>query len=147
MEGVTNYIEIKSNPHLKMSPDGDFFRAWVESLKFIHNLTKKEMEVLAVCLEERWRISRKYPEDTVDAILLSNDKRKVICGKCHIKPKHLNVVLSKFRKNGVIDKNERFYLNLIPTMDKDGARLMINFSFKNEQQLVKLGTQANKQKA
>ena len=147
MEGVTNYIEIKSNPRLRMSPDGDFFRAWVESLRFVHNLTKKEMEVLAVCLEERWRISKKYPEDIVDAILLSNDRRRIICEKCHIKPKHLNVVLSKFRRNGVIDKNEKFYLNLIPSMDRDGARLLINFMFKNERQLVKLGSQANKPRA
>lgn len=147
MERVTNYIQIQSNPKLKMSLDGDFFRAWVESLRFVHNLTKKEMEVLAVCLKERWKISKKVPDDMVDSILLNNESRKTICEKCHIKPKHLNVVLSKFRKNGVIDKNEKFYLNLIPSIDKDGARLMINFSFKNEQQLVKLGPQASKQKA
>jgi hypothetical protein len=146
MAGVTNYIEIKSNPHLKMSPDGDFFKAWVESLKFIHNLTKKEMEVLAVCLEERWKISKKYPDDIIDTILLSNDRRKIICERCHIKPKHLNVVLSKFRKNGVIDKNEKFYLFLIPVMDKEGARLLINFNFKNEQQFVKLGPKTSKQR-
>lgn len=147
MERVTNYIQIQSNSKLKMSPDGDFFRAWVESLRFVHNLTKKEMEVLAVCLKERWKISKKYPDDIVDAILLNNDTRKIICSKCNIKPKHLNVVLSKFRRAGIILTGEKFNLNLIPTIDKDGVRLMINFSFKDEQPLIKLGPQASRKKA
>jgi hypothetical protein len=105
------------------------------------------MDVLAVCLQERYRISKKVPDDDlVDGILLNNDTRKVICKKCGIKPKHLNVILSKFRKNGVI-RDEKIYRNLIPITDKDGARLMINFSFKDEQQLVKLGPQASSKRA
>ena len=79
--------------------------------------------------------------------MVASGRRRVICEKCHIKPKHLNVVLSKFRRNGVIDKNEKFYLNLIPSMDRDGARLLINFRFKDERQLVKLGPQASKPRA
>lgn len=147
MESVTNYIRIESNPKLKMSPDGDFFRAWVESLRFVHNLTKKEMEVLAVFLQKRYKLRKKISDDMVDTYLLSNDTRKEICDECHIKPKHLNVVLSKFRKNGVIDDHERFYLPLIPSIDKDGARLMIDFNFKNERKLIKLGPQASQPKA
>ena len=147
MEKVTNYIQIKPNPKLKMSPDGDFFKVWVAFLKPIHDLTKKEMEVLAAFLQERYRISKKISDlDIVDNLLLSNETRKTICKKCNIKPKHLNVILCKFRMNGVI-RNEKIFLNLIPSIDKDGARLMINFSFKDEQQFIKLGPKANSKKA
>lgn len=147
MEKVTNYIQIKPNPKLKMSPDGDFFKVWVAFLKPIHDLTKKEMEVLAAFLQERYRISKKISDlDIVDNLLLSNETRKIICKKCNIKPKHLNVILCKFRMNGVI-RNEKIFLNLIPSIDKDGARLMINFSFKDEQQFIKLGPKANSKKA
>lgn len=143
MEKVTNYIQIQSNPKLKMSPEGDFFKAWVESIRFVHNLTKKEMEVLATCLKERWKLRKKVPEDMVDSYLLNKENREIICGKCNIKPKHLNVVLSKFRKTGILLPGEKFNLNLIPTIDKDGVRLLINFSFKNEPQLVKLSSKTS----
>ena len=147
MEKVTNYIQIKPNPKPRLSPEGDFFKVWVAFLKPIHDLTKKEMEVLAAYLQERYRINKKVKDlDIVDNILLSNKVRKTICKQCGIKPKYLNVILSKFRKNGVI-RNEKLFLNLIPSIDKDGARLMINFSFKDEQQFVKLGPQANSKKS
>lgn len=141
MSKITNCIQISSNPKLKMSPEGDFFKVWVAFLKPVHDLTKKEMDVLAVCLKKRYEISKKVPDaDMVDSILLSNETRKSICEDCHIKPKHLNVVLSKFRKNKVI-RNEKFYLNLIPTINDEGAGLMINFNFKDEPQPIKLGNQ------
>lgn len=146
MERVTNYIQIQSTPKLKMSPDGDFFKVWVSFLQPVHYLTKKEMDVLATCLKERHIISKNISDsDMVDSILLSGAMRKKICEQCGIKPNHLKVIFSKFRKNGIIRDNG-FFLPLIPTIDKDGARLMINFSFKNEQPLIKLGPQANSKK-
>lgn len=146
MESVTNYIQINTNQKLKMSPEGDFFKVWVAFLKPIHDLAKKEMDVLAVFLKERYKISKKVPDaNMVDSILLSHATRQSICDQCGIKPKHLNVILSKFRRNGVI-RNEHFFLNLIPLIDNDGARLMINFSFKDEQQRIKLGPQPRSQK-
>ena len=146
MEKVTNYIEITSNPKLKMSLDGDFFKVWAVFLRPIHDLTRKETEVLAACLKERYRISKKIPDaKMVDSILFSKDTRNIICKQCNIKPKHLNVILSKFRKNGVI-KNGSLFIRLIPTTDKDGARLLINFKFKNEQQFIKLGPQENRKR-
>lgn len=147
MNNVTNYIRISSNQNLKMSPDGDFFRTWVDFTKPIHNLTPKEMEVLALYLKERYELSKKIPNDAemVDKILMSKDVRDRVRKQCNIKARHLNVVLSKFRKNGVIRDN-RIYLNLIPILNEEGAGLYIEFDFKNEQR-IKLGPQAGGQKA
>ena len=52
MQEVTNFVAIHSNDKLKMSPDGDFFRVYVDFLKPIHDLTKREMDVLALYLQE-----------------------------------------------------------------------------------------------
>lgn len=146
MEEVTNFIRIYSNDKLKITPDGDFFRVWVDFLKPVHDLTKREMDVLALYLKERYLLTKKVKDEKmVDEILMNDDTRKKIREQCGIKPRHINVVLSAFRKKGVI-KNNRFFLKLIPSFTKEGAGLMIYFSFKDEQQRIKLGPQASKQK-
>ena len=147
MENITNLIRIKSNPKLKMSPDGDFFRYWVEFLRPLHELTKREMDVLAEFLKVRYNLSREIINtDRLDRVLMSEETKRDIRQTCGISAKHFQVIMSKFRKNGVI-RNEKIFLNLIPSIDKDGARLMINFSFKDEQQFVKLGPQKSSQKS
>lgn len=142
MESVTNVIRITSNSKLKMSPEGDFFKLWVEFLKPVHKLTEKEMEVLALYLKYRYMLGKKISDPKViDNILMSLDTRKVIREQCGIKNRHLNVILSKFRKNGVI-RDGKLYQYLIPTISKEGAGLMVCFSFKNEQH-IKLGNRAS----
>ena len=145
MENVTNLIKIKSNPKLKMSPDGDFFRAWVEFLKPIHNLTSREMDVLAVFLKKRYELSKVIIDsDTLDSVLMSERTKGEIRRECGVSAKHFQVIMSKFRKNGVV-VNNKIFLNLIPSINKEGVGLMIYFSFKDEQ-LIKLGPQANRKK-
>ena len=144
MESITNLIKIESNAKLKMSPDGDFFKTWVEFLKPIHKLTKKEMLVLAAFLKKRYELSKDISERKLDDILMSVETKREIREQCGISRKHIQVIMSKFRKNGVL-VNERLYPNLIPYITEEGVGLMVYFSFKNEQ-LVKLGHQANSKK-
>ena len=147
MEEITNCIRIQSNAKLKMSPEGDFFKAWVEFLKPVHDLTKREMDILAFYLKERYKLGKKISDPKmVDDVLMSPETRKKACKQCGIKPLHLNVILSTFRKKGVIRDN-RIFLKLIPTIHKEGAGLMINFSFKEDEQRIKLGPQANIKKS
>lgn len=146
MENVTNVIRFSPTPQLKMSPEGDFFKLWVEFLKPVHKLTEKEMEVLALYLKYRYTLGKKIRDpELLENQLMSLDTRKIIREQCGIKNRHLNVILSKFRKNGVI-RNGRFYQRLIPSINKDGAGLVVLFSFKNEQH-IKLGPRANIQKS
>ena len=129
-----------------MSPDGDFFRVWVEFLKPLHDLTKREMDVLAIFLRERYELSKVITDSEVlDGVLMSEGTKRKIRNQCGISTKHFQVIMSKFRKNGVI-KNNKIHLNLIPTVTEEGVGLMVYFSFKDEQR-VKLGPQPNKQES
>ena len=146
MESVTNLIEVRSNANLKMSPDGDFFRAWVDFHRPIHELTPREMDVLAAFLKKRWELGKKNKDDeSLDRDLMSEEVRTQIANECNMKMRHLRVTLSAFRKRGIL-VNEKFITTLLPTITKDGVGLMIYFNFKDEQQLVKLGPQASRQK-
>ncbi len=135
MESITNLIRIYSNSKLKMSPDGDFFRVWAEFTKPIHNLTNTEMDVLAAFLKKRDELSRKYsdPED-VDERLMGKKAKKEIMATCNLTPTYFKVILTKFRKNGVIVDN-KIYLPLVPSYNSKGAGLLIYFDFKNEKRV------------
>ena len=146
MEKVTNYIKLSSNPKLKMSPEGDFFRYWVEFLRPLHELTKREMDVLAEFLKVRYNLSKEIINtDRLDRVLMSEETKRDIRNTCGISAKHFQVIMSKFRKNGVI-REGKIHLNLIPTITEEGVGLMVHFSFKNEQH-VKLGPQKSSQKS
>jgi hypothetical protein len=147
MENVTNVIRIKTNSVLKISPDGDFFRVWVDFLKPVHDLTNREMDVLALFLKERYRLQKTITDEaTLDSVLMSNEVKKRVREQCGIKFRHLNTILSTFRKRGVL-KDEKININFIPTFTKTGAGLFICFDFANEQQRIKLGPQAHIKKA
>jgi predicted transcriptional regulator len=121
-----------------MSPEGDFFRYWVEFLRPIHELTKREMDVLAEFLKARYELSKVIIDnDTLDRVLMSDETKRNIRNSCGISSKHFQVIMSKFRKNGVV-KNNKIHLNLIPTITDEGVGLLVHFSFKDEQH-IKLG--------
>jgi len=143
---VTNFIVVSTNSKLKISPEGDFFRVYVDFLKPIHDLTKREMDVLALYLQERYNLSKTISdEDNLNKRLMQDDIRVKVREAIGIKPRHLNVILSTFRQKGILKRtgplkgDEAFDLNLIPHFNKEGAGLMVYFKFKNEQQRIKLG--------
>ena len=146
MENVTNLVRINSNSKLKMSPEGDFFKCWVEFLRPLHELTKREMDVLAEFLKVRYNLSKEIINtDRLDRVLMSEETKRDIRKTCGISAKHFQVIMSKFRKNGVV-KDGRICLNLIPTITEEGVGLMVHFSFKDEQH-IKLGPQKSSQKS
>ena len=146
MESVTNVINVGSNSKLKMSPEGDFFRVWVEFLKPVHQLTNGGMDVLAAFLKKRYELGKVITDSEVlDKVLMSEGTKKEIREQIGITPKHFQVVMSKLRKNGVI-KNNRIFPRLIPTMAKEGVGLVIYFDFNNGQH-IKLGRSKDSQKA
>jgi predicted transcriptional regulator len=68
---------------------------------------------------------------------MSEETKRNIRTTCGISAKHFQVIMGKFRKNGVI-KNNKIHLNLIPTITEEGVGLLVDFSFKDEQH-IKLG--------
>lgn len=129
-----------------MSPDGDFFRYWVEFLRPLHELTKREMDVLAEFLKVRYNLSKEIINaDRLDRVLMSEETKRDIRKTCGISAKHFQVIMSKFRKNGVI-RDGKIHLNLIPTITEEGVGLMVHFIFKDEQH-IKLGPKESSQKS
>ena len=139
MESVTNLINIGSNSKLKMSPEGDFFRTWVEFTRPVHKLTNREMSVLAGFLKMRYELGKAITDpDLLDSVLMSENTKRQVREQCGISAKHFQLIMCKFRRNGVI-VNNKIYLNLIPSITPEGVGLMIYFNFKDEP-LVKLGS-------
>lgn len=135
MQDVTNCIVMQTNDVLKISPEGDFFRVWADFLKPAHHLTKREMDVLGAFLKERYILSKSIKDDNLlNRILTSTEGRKKVRNAVGIKAKHLNVIMHNFRKKGVLSKDNKFYLRLIPSLYEDGrgAGLTIYFKFDNE---------------
>lgn len=145
MENITNFIRIESNPKRKMSLDGDFFRSWAEFLTPVHRLTKRERDVLAAFLKERWELGNAIvDQEILDRVLMSEEVKKKIRIKCNLSSKHFQVIMTAFRKKGVLKDNKLASI-LIPFIDSpEGVGLMIYFDFKDEQ-LVKLSNTENKQ--
>ena len=140
MDVVTNSIQIKTNSKLDISPEGDFFRVWVEFLKPIHGLTNREMDVLASFLKKRYELSKEIiSEERLDKVLMSQEVKKQIWESCGINNKHFQMVMSKLRRNGVI-KDNKIYSKLIPYITKDGVGLMIYFDF-DKREHIRLGNQ------
>lgn len=135
MESITNLITIKSNQKLKMSLDGDFFRAWVEFLRPLHKLAKREMDVLAAFLKERYELNKVITDQNVlDKMLMSRETKQKIRGDCNMSIKQFQGINTKFKKNGVV-KDGKIPLTLIPNIKEEGVGLMIYFSFKDEQRI------------
>lgn len=140
MENVNNFIKIQSNRKLNMSPEGDFFRAWVEFFKPVHKLTNREMDVLAMFMKERYELSKVIIDtDVLDKVLMSESTKRKIRESCNVTPRYFQVIMCKFRRNKVITNN-KISLNLLPSLTDDGVGLLIYFDFKNEQH-IKFGPQ------
>lgn len=140
MESVTNLIKITSNNQIKMSPEADFFRAWAEFTKPIHKLAKREMDVFAAFLKKRWELDKGISnKKLLDSYLMSVEIKGEIRKECGVTPKHFQMIMGKFRKNGVITKEGRIALNLIPVMSEGGVGLMVWFDFTDGQH-IKLDT-------
>ena len=112
----------------------------------MEKVTNREMDVLAEFLKVRYNLSKEIINtDRLDRVLMSEETKRDIRNTCGISAKHFQVIMSKFRKNGVI-RDGKIHLNLIPTITEEGVGLMVHFSFKNEQH-VKLGPQKSSQKS
>lgn len=116
------------------SINGKFFIYWLEFLKPFHNLSTREIDVLAAFLKERYELSIKVKDDDlVDKIAMSEDIKKKVREACNISVPHFQVIVGKLRKAGlIIDNkiNKRFIPN-ISEEDKD-FKLMLYFELKND---------------
>lgn len=112
--------------------DGKFFKHWFDFLQPLHNLTEREKEVAACYLKKRFELSQSISDESIlNKYLLSQEITKQIKEECNLKTSHLQVVLTKLRKNGVMIENDAINPKFIPkiTQDKNSFSLLIYYDF------------------
>ena len=111
---------------------GKFFKYWFDFLQPLHNLTEREKEVAACYLRKRFELSQSISDENIlNKYLLSQEITKQIKEECNLKTSHLQVVLTKLRKNGVMIENDAINPKFIPkiTQDKNSFSSLIYYDF------------------
>lgn len=117
--------------------DASFFRAYLDFIAPLHNLTNTEREILSHFLKEHYELSKVITDDAILAqVLASNSTKQKIMEACNLKSTNLQVVLHKFKKNGVMVEGV-IDPKLIPALSEEALesgefRLMIRFSLVKE---------------
>ena len=112
--------------------NGKFFRYWFEFLLPFHNLTSREIDVIAAFVKQRYQLSKVIKDDNIlDKVIMSEDIKKKVREECNITLPHFQVIMGKIRKNKVIIDgkiNPRF----IPNIDEGTGyfQLLLLFELK-----------------
>lgn len=99
-EGINNAIRIPT------SLKGDFFRAWVEFLTPLHNLTNREKDVLAALIKYRFELSEVIKDESaLDTVLMSDKIKSQIKEECKVSDAFFQVILGKLKKSNILIEN------------------------------------------
>lgn len=111
------------------SLEGKFFNFWLQFLKPFHNLSDKETEVTAAFLKCRHDLSKaiKDPE-ILDKVTMSEDTKRKVREMCGISKGNLQVIMTKLRKNKVID-NGKINYKFIPKLEEENKNFQLLLSF------------------
>lgn len=107
-----------------------FFRYWVEFLAPIHKLNKRDADVFASLLFERYKLSKAISDNgLIKNVLTSQNVRQEICDFQKMTRSHFNMSLVSLRRHKVLvedDINPKF----IPvfTNGEGDYKLIINFN-------------------
>lgn len=130
MKGKANNV-IRIPTSLK----SNFFKYWFQFLEPFHNLTPREIEVIASFTKHRYELSKAIKDSSaldVDKILMSEDTKRKVREECNITPAYFQVIMGKLRQSKVIIDgkiNPKFIPNI--TEDDNGAfQLLLLFEFK-----------------
>ena len=137
------YIDIDNKKKRKgfsgWDPDETRMRA-KEFLRDIEDMRNgvERMATIPQILKRRYELGKVITDaDVLDRVLMSEETKLGIRKECDVSPKHFQVIMARFRKNGVV-KDNKIFLPLIPTITGEGVGLMVYFSFDDEQR-IKLG--------
>ena len=126
MEKPNNIISIPC------SIDKSFFKYWFKFLKPYHNLTDKEMEVIASFVKYRYQLSKVIKDANIlDKATMSEDTKLKVRGDCNLSSHHFQVIMSKLRKSKIIENNRinpRFIPNLLD--ESKPFQLLLVFNIK-----------------
>lgn len=120
---VNNVITIKA------PLDTTFFQRWFLFLKPFHDLTNREIDVIAAFAKHRYDLSKVISDEKIlDKVLMSDDIKNEIIKECDITPSHFKVVLSKFKEKNVL-VDGKIQPKLLPNIPEnaDSTNLLIRF--------------------
>jgi hypothetical protein len=110
----------------------NFFKLWLMFLEPFHKLTKREIDVAASFVKQRYELSKVIKDSEIlDRVTMSEDTKKKVREECNITLPHFQVIMGKLRKNKVIIEgkiNPRF----IPNIDEETGtfQLLLLFELK-----------------
>lgn len=82
---------------------GSFFRVWIEYLTPLHNLTKREKDVVAAFIKARFELSKSIQDpEWLDKAVMSDEIRAKVKEECKVSDAFFQVIIGKLRKCGVI---------------------------------------------
>lgn len=123
---VNNVIRIPA------SLSNKFFIYWFKFLEPFHHLTSREIEVIASFVKERYELSKVIKDNNIlDKIVMSEDIKKKVKEECKISSAHFQVIMSKLRKNKIIEDN-KINSKFIPNIKEgeDNFTLLLLFETK-----------------
>lgn len=110
----------------------NFFKLWLMFLEPFHKLTKREIDVAASFVKQRYELSKVIKDSEIlDRVTMSEDTKKKVREECNITLPHFQVILGKLRKNKVIVDgkiNPKFIPNV--NADNDAFQLLLLFELK-----------------
>lgn len=118
---------------------GSVFRLWVEWLTPFHELTKRERDVMARVLAQYFKLREKTSDPAIiTEMLWSSNSKKDMRESLHVSPAHFNIIISKLKKNGVLEKDGSIVRRYIPNLDVSDTRffMLICFDWSSDKQPV-----------
>lgn len=114
---------------IKASTEKNFFRWWLEFLKPLHKLTDREIDVMASFLKQRYELSKVIKdEELLNKVTMSDDTKRKVRGDCGMTQAHFQVIMTKFKKNKVIDGG-KISPRLIPRLEEGAKNFQLLLSF------------------
>ena len=108
-----------------------FIRNWLEVMRPVHKLSKKEMDIAAALINYRFELAKSISDQSlIDKVLFSKETKEVIIQRENITADHFKMILHKLRENKVIigkTVNPRYLPDFVP-----GKPFRWLFIFQNE---------------
>ncbi len=111
--------------------DSSFFKYWFLFLRPFHNLTDREMDVIASFVKQRYELSKVIKDkEILDKVTMSEDTKKKVREECEISLPHFQVIMGKLRKNKVLVEG-KINPKYIPLVDEqnNSFKMMLLFDF------------------
>ena len=110
--------------------DKSFFIEWFRYLEPLHHLTEKEIEVIAAFARHRYELGKAIKDDNIlDKYLFSEETKRQIRSELNISTNHFQVIMVKFKKNGVFIDG-KINKKLLPNLGEDATSYKLMLYFK-----------------